>query len=369
MAEKRKICHLTSVHPLYDTRIFYKECKTLVNAGYDVTLVVQNDKDEVIDGVKVKRVNKPGNRMERMAKTARQVYKRALEVDADVYHFHDPELIPVGLRLKSRGKKVIYDVHEDVPRQILSKGWIAAPARKIVSWKVERIENFAAKKFDYIVTATPFIRERFLKLNKNTVDINNFPILSELYVPKNDWEHKEKAVCYVGGIGKARGIFEMVNAVGLTDYRLLLAGSFASAEEREACIKLDGWRKVSELGHINREEVRDVLSRSMAGLVVLHPIQNYLDALPVKMFEYMSAGIPVIASNFALWREIIEKNNCGICVDPLNIEEIADAVKWIIDHPEEAKRMGENGRRAVEEKYNWEKEGEKLVNIYKELLS
>ena len=175
----KKVCHLTSVHPKIDTRIFYKECKTLVDAGYDVTLVVQNDKDEVIDGVKILCIDTPKNRKERMLHTTRHVYKRALECNADIYHFHDPELMPIGLKLKRKGKKVIYDVHEDVPRQILSKQWIPAPLRKIISWVIERIEIYAAKRFDCIVTATDYIAGHFVKLNNNVIAVKNYPIKIE----------------------------------------------------------------------------------------------------------------------------------------------------------------------------------------------
>lgn len=363
-----KVCHMTSVHALNDTRIFFKECRTLRDAGYDVTLIVQHDKDEIIDGIFIKAIDKPRNRLERMLKSTRQVYKRALECDADIYHFHDPELIPVGLRLKWKGKKVIYDVHEDVPRQILSKQWIPAPLRKVLSWMIERIENYSVKRFDYIMTATPFIRDRFLKINKRTLDINNYPILSELHVPNADWSSKEKTACYIGGISKVRGIHEMVDAIGMTEGSMLLAGNFESTVEREIVVKKNGWNRVKELGYINRDEVKAVLSRSMVGMVVLHPISNYVDALPVKMFEYMSAGLPVIASHFPMWKEIVDGNNCGRCVDPLNVYEISNAINWIMDNPEQAKRMGDNGRRAVEQKYNWEQEGIKLLEIYEGLL-
>lgn len=361
---RKKICHLTSVHPRIDTRIFHKQCKTLLNAGYDVSLVVQNDRDEVIDGIQILAIDTPKNRIERMTRTTRQVYRRAMECDADIYHFHDPELIPVGLKLKRKGNKVIYDVHEDVPRQILSKAWIPSPLRKTISWMVERIENYAAKRFDSIVTATPYIRDRFLKINSKSVDVNNFPLLSELHIPSADWNNKEKLVCYIGGIGRVRGIQEMVQAIAMTNYSMLLAGDFESSAEREKAIQGEGWHQVMELGHINRTEVKAVLSRTMAGLVVLHPIVNYIDALPVKMFEYMSAGIAVIASHFPLWREIIEGNNCGICVDPLDINDIANAINRIMENPELAKQMGTNGREAVERKYNWEQEGKKLLGIY-----
>ncbi len=365
----KKVAHLSSVHSMYDTRIFYKECKTLLAAGYDVCLVIQHQNDEVLEGIKVRSLARPKNRIARMTRIIRQVYEIAIECDADLYHFHDPELIPVGLCLKRKGRKVIYDAHEDVPQQILNKGWVPAFFRKPISCLLEWIESNAAKKFDCVITATPFIRDRFLELNSKAVDINNYPILSELHEPDVNWNSKEKFVCYIGGIGKERGIREMVKAIEMIDCSLLLAGNFVSSAERDLLISQNGWNKVIELGHVDRDGVKGVLSRSRAGLVVLHPISNYVDALPIKMFEYMSAGIPVIASHFPPWKKILETNNCGICVDPLNVEEIANAIMWILENPDQARQMGENGRKVIEMKYNWEQEGNKLINVYRELLT
>lgn len=367
--KQKKVCILTSINPAFDIRIFHKQAKTLAQAGYDVTLIVQHDRVEVIDGVKILPLEKPANRLSRMLKTTWQVWRKAVKQQADIYHFHNPELIPVGLLLKLQGKKVIHDLHEDVPRQILSKHWIAKPLRKTIAWLVERVENFAAKRFDAVVTATPFIRDRFKGLNYNVVDVNNFPILQELSLTNVDWSKKECAVCYVGGITEVRGIYEMIEAIEQTDVKLLLAGQFSPIEQRNRAVAMQGWSKVEEMGQLNRNEVKEVLSRSMAGLVVLHPIINYIDAVPTKMLEYMVASIPVIASDFPLLKEFVEDNNCGICLDPLNPQAIAQAIQWIIDHPDEAKRMGENGRRAVEEKYTWEEEAKKLLSLYEKLLS
>lgn len=361
-----KIAHLTSVHQPFDTRIFHKECKTLCQQGYEVVLIVPHYQDQEVEGVRIKAVTKTQSRLKRMLFTVMRVYRQALAEKADLYHFHDPELIPVGLLLRLRGKRVIYDVHEDVPRQILSKHWIKKPVRRAVSALFERFENFAAKRFNGVVAATPFIQERFLRVNRRTINVNNYPILEE-FEDISSWTDKERAVSYVGGITVVRGIMEMVEAIGMTNAKLLLAGNFSPVILRELAVTKEGWRHVEELGHLNRSGVVETLQRSVAGLVVLHPIVNYLDSLPIKMFEYMSAGLPVIASDFPLWRGIMEQHQCGICVDPMNSREIADAIQWLLEHPERAREMGENGRLAVRSLYNWRPEGRKLTDLYEML--
>jgi len=363
-----KICILTSVHPPFDTRIFHKEATSLAKAGYNVSLVAQHDKDEIVDGIRIASLPKPKNRLERMTRTVWAAYRKALKIDADIYHFHDPELMPIGLLLKRHGKRVIYDVHEDVPRQNLSKSYIPAVLRKPLSVMIGTLEAFSARRLDGIVTATPFINRRFLELGANAINVNNYPLVSELYTADNQWEEKEKAACYIGGITGIRGAFEMVEAIGKTGYRLILAGDFEPGLE-DQLKRLLGWRQVETRGFVDREGVRATMARSMGGLVVLHPTINYIDALPVKMFEYMSSGLPVIASNFPLWREIIEGAECGICVDPLNSEEIAEAIQFIVEHPAEAEQMGKNGRKAVEERYNWEFEEKKIIDFYEKLAA
>jgi glycosyltransferase involved in cell wall biosynthesis len=203
-----------------------------------------------------------------------------------------------------------------------------------------------------------------------SVDINNYPLLGELSSGTVDWSKKKGQVAYVGGLGRARGIHEMVKAIGLaqTEVDFALGGSFGQADFEAQVRKETGWEKVDYRGWLDREGVKAALTESVAGLVTLHPIINYLDSLPVKMFEYMAAGLPVIASNFPLWKQIIEGNQCGLCVDPLNPQAIAEAIDYLVTHPEEAEQMGRNGQKAVQEKYNWGIEEKKLIDLYDSLV-
>jgi len=362
-----KACHISTVHKSSSVRIFHKELTALIKAGYEVDFIVPNDRDERRDGIQIVALPKARSLIHRMVLLTLRSFWLAVRQKADVYHFHDPELIPVGLLLKLLKKKVIYDAHEDVPRQILSKEFIPGYCRSKVSWMCEKIENSAARRIDAVVSATPFIRDRFMRLGCRCVDINNYPILSEFEFTNNGWQRKERAACYIGGINRIRGVFEMVDAIGRTNAKLFLAGEFSSTAEYDSVRLSLNWASIDKLGQVSREKIRETLSRSMVGLVLYHPVPNHFEAQPIKMFEYMSAGIPLVASNFPLWKDIIEGNHCGICVDPLNSAAIARAIQWVVDNPDKAKRMGENGLKAVRKKFNWESEEKKLLSLYRHI--
>ncbi len=363
-----KVVHLTSAHPRHDIRIFVKECQSLAAAGFDVSLIVADGQgEEIRGGVRIHDAGaKSGGRFSRMTGTVRRVYEAARALAPDVVHFHDPELIPAALRLKQAGIKVVYDVHEDVPRQILAKHWIPGAARPWVSGGFERVEDWAVERFDAVVAATPHIRERFAPRALRCVDVCNYPILDE-FLQETDWNARRNEVCYLGGISRIRGIGPVVDALPQTGARLNLAGPWSEPALRDELARREGWARVNELGVLGRDGVADVLARSKAGLVTLFPTPNYVDALPIKLFEYMAAGLPVVASDFPLWRAIVEDAGCGLLVDPEDAGAVAQAINTLFADETRARAMGEAGRRAVLAKYSWAAEAEKLVALYRTL--
>lgn len=365
-----RVAHLTSVHPRHDTRIFMKQCRTLAARGYDVTLVVADGKgNDRRDGVAIADVGRLPGRINRILRSTRRVFQLAAALDAQIYHLHDPELIPVGLRLKRMGKKVIFDSHEDVPQQLLDKPYLNPTALRLLASVFASYERYACARLDGIVGATPFIRDKFLRMNPRSIDVSNFPLAGELDAPVG-WGEKRDEVCFVGGVDTIRGAREIVRACALlrSPTRLNLAGQFTETA-LEASVKSEpGWQRVNELGFLDRAGVRAVLGRSVAGLVTSHPIGNFLYGQPIKMFEYMAAGIPVIASNIPSWRTIVEGNQCGICVDPFDPAAIAAAIDYLVANRDLAERMGENGKKAVRERFNWDAEAEKLTAFYSEIL-
>ncbi|MGI6611108.1 MAG: glycosyltransferase [Limnochordia bacterium] len=365
-----EIVHLTSAHPACDVRIFHKECRALAAAGYKVAVVGKHQGDELRDGVQIRALKQSSGRFARFTSTVAEVYRLALQEDGQVYHFHDPDLIAVGMLLKMRGKRVVYDVHENLPQQILFKLWIPAPLRKCVSWGAAVMEHGAGRIFDAVVAATPTIGSRFPQVK--TVLVQNFPVLEELPRSVQPYKRRAPIIAYPGGLSVDQGLLELVRAMELLpeslDARLVMAGEFDTPELRAQVEGMSGWRRVEFLGWQQRDEVMQLLATAQVGIVVDHPIPNYIDGYSTKMFEYMLAGLPVVASNFPLWQEIIGEAGCGLMVDPHQPEEVAEAIAWLLTHPDEAQKMGDRGRHAVLERFNWTIEAEKLLGLYSGLI-
>lgn len=366
----KRVVHVTTVHPRDDIRIFRKECVSLARAGYEVVQVVGDGLgDAVVDGVRVVDIGaRPAGRLARMRVQPARALAAVRDLKPALVHVHDPELLPLAAALQHDGVPAIYDAHEDVPRQILTKQWIRPWMRGAVSRGFEVYENARVRRLTAVVAATPHIAQRFATVARRSVVVANYPFPEELAPPAAPLP-RERAVCYVGGITRTRGALEMVRAVArVPGVQLLLAGRIEDAVLEAALGAEPGWAQVDYVGHVGRDEVRRMLARASAGLVTLLPMPSYLDALPIKMFEYMSAGLPVIASDFPLWRGIVERHGCGRCVDPTDIDAIAAAIREIVDTPQLVRSMGEAGQAAVLANYRWGSAEAVLLALYEELL-
>lgn len=370
-----KICHITSAHPRHDTRIFYKECSSLANAGYEVILLVAEKKGsqpEINNGVSIIPVHfEPKNRFDRIFNSPMVMLKKALEVNADIYHFHDPELLQIALKLKRKGKKVIFDSHEDVCGQILGKKWIPRPLRPVISLFYKFYSNRVLSRLDYLIGVTPFLVEKLKTLNPSTELITNFPILS---LKENQIEistFKKKSFCFAGGITEQWNHETILSALDDIDGTYDLMGR-AEQEYISKLHKYKSWDKVIYHGLITQQEVRMILSSCFVGLAVLDYSENTCGKVGTlgntKLFEYMQIGLPVICTDFVLWNEIIAKWHCGICIPPKDVEALQKTMQYLIDNPGKAKEMGENGRRAVLEEFNWGVEEKKLLALYERII-
>lgn len=367
-----RICHMTCVHQRYDTRVFQKECKSLAANGFDVSLIVADGKgDEVKDGVKIFDIgSNKVSRWKRMTKITNLVKKKAIELDCDVYHFHDPELMFTGLALHRRGKKVIVDMHEDHPSYIAEAGYI--PARKLVAFFYEKLENYAVKRFVGVVTTRQIINDRLDKYNSHIQLITNFPRLEKDY--KGHAESGENVLVFAGAVVDSWRHKLIIEAIeDIDNIKYLLAGPVSDSYLNE--LKgLKGWSKVEFLGEVPYSKVCDMYEQASMGIAVYHYCNNMGgkegNLANTKMFEFMNFGLPFICTDFRLWKQIVEQEeHCGICVNPYSKDEIKNAINYLIEHPEERRQMGENARRAAVQTYNWECQEKLLINFYNEIVN
>ncbi len=372
----KKICHITVVHPSFDDpRIFHREIKTLIRAGYDVALITQHDKAEVIGGLKIIPLPKPKNRFYRMLFLTRKAYRLALEQEADIYHFHNPELLPWMIRLKKKiGAKIIYDVHEDFPNAIRIKYWIPFIFREIAALTFDICEKLFTRFVDYVIVADDNIKERFFPVHKKITTLFNFPRLK--YFKNKETRSNPNLIIHAGSLDELRGGDVMIEAIKLvknkfTQIKLLLIGNIGNLKYKEYLEKkikdYNMQNNVLILELMPQKDVIQYMKRAYIGLSLLQSVPKFKKNIPQKVFEYMACGIPAVVSNLPPILSFVQDKNCVILVVPDDIKKIASAIEYLIEHPEEARKMGENGRKAIVNKYNWENESKKLLETYEEL--
>ncbi|CAN5474941.1 glycosyltransferase family 4 protein [soil metagenome] len=352
-------------HKPLDTRIFHKEAKSLSKAGYEVVLIIPHDKDFTEDGIQIISIPLPKKGWEQLVKCPWKIFQKARRQPRhSVFHLHDSELLLVGIALKFLGRKVIYDAHEDTPLQISYQHWIPWLIKTPYTWFYRILEKMAGWWFNAVIVAEPVIAKYFPQQKVHL--IRNFPIAAS-FARERAAQHMNSLV-YVGLLSKARGVVEMMEghriASEKVEVEFVVGGKFApSSLEKELLSKYN----VNYRSWLPYDDMIAALYTSSVGIIVPHPIQRYKTNYPVKLFEYMAAGLPVIASKEGESADFVREADAGILVDPLSPSEIAGAIMSLVNDPIEASDMGKRGRQLIFEKYNWEKESEKLIELYRSL--
>lgn len=364
-----KICHMTSAHGVEDVRIFHKECVSLAEVGYEVYLIERGD-SYYKQGVHIIGVgNLPLKRIARMFRGTRRVYKKALELDADIYHFHDPELLPYGYKLKKRGKKVIFDSHENTLDQIMEKAWIPNIIRKPLHYLYDKYQRRICCSLDLVITVSPHIVDYFKSFMDRVVMITNYPQYQKsLFNVQRD----KNAICFAGGITPQWNHHNLLKAIAeIPEARYVLMG-IPEEDYLNRLQQLTAWKQVEYRGKIPHEDVNQVLSSCGIGVSLLQ--HNYNTGMRrgtlgnTKIYEQMMAGLPVICTNSEVWMDMIKKYKCGITVEPDNVDEIESAIDYLIKNPNEAIEMGKNGVVAVKKVFNWGTQENKLLEEYRKLI-
>lgn len=372
-----RICIFSTVHLAHDVRLFQAEARTLARAGFDVTVIaLRDDTPSETDGITVVELPRPANRWSRLRLIPR-VLRLALRQRADLYAFHDPELLPVAAALRLlRRRPVIYDVHEDVPASIRNRGYLARPLRPLVATLYRLIERLALP----LVAGLTLADEAYGRYyrGRRAAVVRNYPLLTyaDLYEPPVARRERLQLV-YTGSVTHLRGLREMLQLVHhlrprFPSLHLRIVGPMGPEGESELAARLiadlDLTDCVECTGNVSHADVHRHILDADVGLALLHPDPNYLRSLPTKMFEYMMMGRPVVVSEFPLWKRIVDEEGCGFAVPPLDLDTVAAAVTQLLEEEALRRRMGEAGRRAVLERYSWEREGERMVALYREVL-
>lgn len=370
------IVHCTSVHPWEDSRIFLKMARSSAAMGHRVHLVAIDRAASIgksfnRDGVTVHLL--PGSdirtRKDRFIKGAKRAVSHALTLGPDIIHFHDPEMIPVVATTRFKDAVVVFDAHEDVPALVYSRDWIPAPAKPLFRLVAHGLERIASTRFDGVIGATPTIAKSFPEAK--SVTIQNFPISGELAtmsVDAEQWRNRPMRGIYVGGMSSARGILPLIRGIGKS--KLIegfdMVGVADSSLPEDHLINTPGIEKVIRHGQQPRSALPALLAQARFGAVTFLAHPNHVNAQPNKLFEYMSAGLPVLASGFPLWREIV--GTLGEYVDPEDDDAIGEGIDRLLAADEDTQfTRSQAAAQRIAERFTWESESLKLEALYARL--
>ncbi len=368
-----KILHMTTGHSRHDVRVFRKECNSLAKEGHDVTLLVADGKGNAKEnGVRIIDAGpRARNLLVRMVSTAWKVYRLAAGTQADICHFHDPDLIPAGWLLHLKGRQVIYDVHEDYSTSIFLKTGIPMFLRRFFSKIIGFAEPVVSKPF-HIIIAEKYYAERFPK----GLPVLNYPLLEDLSANNTSIPNLVDAprLLYTGGITKERGAFVHVKLLQLNpEVHLYMIGrcspNLAKQLHERAGKDKGRLHIVGEGKYVPFDTIRSYYAAGgwTAGLALFPPSPHYMRKEPTKIFEYMAFGIPVLASDFPTWRNLVESSGAGLVADPGNAKVLKDVLSWLMENPEGTRNIGEKGKTSVLSTYNWERESKKICQCYERL--
>ncbi|HPZ14957.1 MAG TPA: glycosyltransferase family 4 protein [Bacillota bacterium] len=369
-----KICMLTSTHGPNDGRIFQKEAKSLAKE-HEVTIIAPSNwsGNSIADGIHIVTVKRPNSTVHHPI-TLLRLLRACLAQDADVYHCHEPDALFIGVLAKYlKGRSVVYDIHEHWPSEIpydigVRNGTLMQRALSAI---ISSVELVLARRAESTFAVSESVAARFRERGIEPTILSNYSI-ADLDIPYNPDRNGRNLMFMAGNLQSFHGVGECIQAVSqirerYPDVSLTLVGNVR--EDLNERINESGLNRfVTSTGFLPYRAMYEKLNEGTAGLLVFQPTYyNISIGLPNKLFDYMLLGLPVIASDLPEIRNIVSKADCGILVDPANVRDIADAITYLFDHPEEAQRMGANGRRAVLERYNWSRMEAELLRTYRTL--
>lgn len=373
----KHICFLTSAFSRQDSLIVIRQGRTLVEAGFKVTYILCDGlPSESKYGIEMISAGlKQGSTQER-AKTDPAALKNFIILNhfkADVFQISELILMPLGLWLKKKGVKVVFNLREYYPEYYALR-FNNKLLYKSARFVLERYFKYAMRRYDGLFNCMPEMTDYIRRVMpcKFFEDVANYPVVNKNFsLTYEDYCKREDIISYFGSIYEISCQEEFLDAIEtIPNVKYLLAGVFYDDTYKNKVMARPGWNKVTFMNGFKREELPGIINCSVMGNVMKDfnktetPQGSYSI---IKIFESMEAAIPVLLSKVPLYEAMVEKYHCGICCDPHNVEDIRKAIQYLLKHKKEAYEMGQNGRRAVIEKYSWDFESVRYLKGIKQI--